>query len=171
MDIEFKGQYEKQQYFKAISLAGRPSKRGLILRVLIFAGFTGVFIWLVVTTVLDIGSSGLDIPRVFRHMITALILAYFIFRPYVNIYLTANKLWNDPITRREISGIVSNQGVSYEAAEVKWDEYAIKRLTADMVVLVTADRRMTFLPRNFFNSDGDWNRFTQLVELHIVEAK
>ncbi|MCP4614023.1 MAG: hypothetical protein GY845_35500, partial [Planctomycetes bacterium] len=154
MEIEFQGQYEKQQYFKAIYLAGKPSKRSTILRILLFLGFTGLLIGLAVVTMRDSEVTGYEISKIFRHLFTVLVLAYFIFQPYIKIYTTANCLWRDPLIRRKITGSVSNQGISYGTYyNQEWDSFIIKRETKDMVVFLTADRTMSLFPRHFFKDD------------------
>ncbi len=81
MEIEFQGQYEKQQYFKAVCLAGKPSKRSTILRILLFLGFSGLLIGLAVVTMRDSEAMGYEISKIFRRLFTVLVLAYFIFQP------------------------------------------------------------------------------------------
>jgi hypothetical protein len=39
------------------------------------------------------------------------------------------------------------------------------------VVLLTADRTMSALPRSFFRDESDWQRFRQMITQYAVNAK
>ena len=171
MDIKFKGNYDKKEYFQPIYLAGKPTRRSTLWRVILFVAFTGIYIALVIHVLQDSDPSAHDQFRLIRHFFTILLLAYFIFLPYIRIYTTASRLWRDPLVRRALHGTISNQGISYGTHTLAWEEILTRREQEDMVVLLTNDRTMALLPRHFFQSSEDWNHFRQLVDHKVVEAR
>lgn len=171
MNIEFAGQFEKNQYLKAIQLAGKPKTWSTIWRTALFIVLTGLIIALFVAAKQEGDLSGYRLSRLGRGLIGIALLAYFIFMPYINIYRTANRLWNDPLARRPIHGSVSGLGITFDTQTTPWDEFAFKHVTDDLVVLVTADRVMSALPRSFFRNEDDWRHFRQMVEQYVVAAR
>jgi hypothetical protein len=171
MEIEFQGQHNQKQYYQAIFLAGQPSRRSLILRILIFIVFTSLLTALAIETLQDGEATEYQIVRIGRHLITALILAYFIFRPYISIYQTANRLWQDPFVRMPYKGSISSQGISLFGQLTPWEQYLTRHITDELIVVMTADRTMTALPRHFFQDQKDWERVRELVLQKVVEAR
>lgn len=171
MDIEFRGRYEKSQYLKAIRLAGTPSKWSTLWRIFLFLLMTGLTIAYAVTAGQDGGFDGFRLTRILRYLVMIVFLAGIIFMPFVNIYCTANRLWKDPLIRREISGYVSTQGITYGTTLTAWNDFAFKFITDDLVVLLTADRVISTLPRNFFKTESDWQNFRRMVEYYVLVAK
>lgn len=171
MDIEFQGQFEKSQYLEAIRLAGTPKKWSTIWRVILFVGFTALAAVYAFTAMQDGEAAGNEISRFIRYGLAIAVLGYFIFRPYIAIRQTANRLWNDPLVRRTIQGTVSSQGITYGTLTTPWSDFAFKHVTDDLVVLLTADRTMSALPHSFFRDESDWQRFRQMVEHHVMVAK
>lgn len=171
MTIEFAGQYEKKQYLKAIQMAGKPKTWSTIWRTALFIALTGLVIALFISAKQEGDLSRFQLSRLSRGVIGIAALAYFIFMPYINIYRTANRLWNDPLVRRPIYGTVSGLGITYDTQTTPWDEFAFKHVSDDLVVLVTADRIMSALPRSFFRNEDDWQHFRQMIEQYVVVAR
>ena len=170
MEIEFEGQYSKSQYFKGVYLAAKPSTQSTALRVAVFVVFTGILIVLAISTIQD-DPTDFRVSRLFRHLITALILGFVVFRPYLNIYQTASRLWGDRMQQGVITGVVTTQGIVIGDFQETWDRFNFKRVAVDMVVLLSADRMMVLLMRDFFKSEGDWNRAVKLIEHKVVEPR
>lgn len=70
MDIEFQGEYTKEQYFRAVRLAGRPSKRSLIWRIAIFVLFAGLLIAYAVAAGQDGERTAAESTRLVRYLVT-----------------------------------------------------------------------------------------------------
>lgn len=171
MDIDFQGQFEKGQYLEAIRLAGTPKKWSTAWRVILFVGFTALAAFYAFTAMQDGEATGNEIFRFIRYGLAIAVFGYFIFRPYIAIHQTANRLWNDPLVRRPIHGTVSSRGITYGTLTTPWSDFTFKHVTDDLVVLLTADRSMSALPRSFFRDESDWQRFRQMVEQHVMAAK
>ena len=175
MEIEFQGQYDKASIFKAVSLANKPSRRKSIFRIgfsiLLLAIFTTYFISLAIKETL----STYEILWSGRHLISLFFIAFFLFQPYISSYLMASKLWKNPVMQKPLVGVISSQGVTYilsnySRRELAWESFAKKRITENLLVLLTADGTLSFFPRIFFQSAEDWNRVKQLIEFKVIEA-
>ncbi|HEY9087675.1 MAG TPA: hypothetical protein VIO36_05860 [Anaerolineaceae bacterium] len=171
MDIEFQGEYTKEQYFRAVRLAGRPSKRSLIWRIAIFVLFAGLLIAYAVAAGQDGERTAAESTRLVRYLVTGGLLAYFVAAPFIKTEQTAAKLWSDPLVRRRLSGYVSGLGITVGSYTEPWEKFAWKYLTDDLVVLVTGERTMSLLPRSFFRDEADWRAFREMVDHRVVVAK
>ena len=171
MEIEFSGYYDKKEYFSAIYMAGKPSKRSLIYRVGFFVIFLGLTIGYAVMS-RDITNPGdLVSGRMIRYAAGLLILAYFNFLPYITIRQTASRIWKDPVIRGHISGSVNSQGIRYGQNTQLWETFSHKFMTKDLAVLVTTGRNMACLPRHFFASDADWDGVCRIINEKVIEAR
>jgi hypothetical protein len=170
MEIEFEGIYTKAQYFRGVYLARKPSSGSTAMRVGGFVVFTGLLIALAVMTFQD-DPSAFRVSKLFQYVFTDLVLGFVIFRPYINSYQTASRLWNDRLTQDWIKGTVTSQGISVGTYHETWDRYNFMRIAEDMVVLLSADRIMLLLLRDFFKSEENWKRVVKLIEKKVVEPK
>jgi hypothetical protein len=171
MEFEFHGQYEKDEYFKAIFLAGKPSRRNIAIRMTVFLLLLACLIAYWIGLQNEGTLTGMRISRLLKYAFSLLVILYFVFQPYINIRETSNRLWKDPVIRRQISGGVSNLGIRYENHTQNWETFSHKFMTDDLVVLITSDRLMSCLPRHFFTSDEDWHRVCKIIENRVIEAK
>ena len=170
MEIEFKGRYNKAQFFKGVYLAAKPSNTSTVLRVVAFLVFAGVLIALAVTTYQD-DPAGFQISRLPRHFGTALILGYLAFQPFISMFFTARGLWDDQMAQNTLYGKVTNQGITLGGYPQTWDRFVLKRFSEEFVVLQTTNRSYTLLQRNFFKAEEDWHRVVKLIEHKVVEPK
>lgn len=171
MDIEFQGQYEQGHYLKAVKMYGTPDKRGTIWRVIVFLGFTALAAVFTFAALQDGDASKWEISRFLRFGVGIAVLGYFIFRPYIAVRRTANEFWNDPLLKHTVQGTISSQGITCGTLITSWNDFAFKHISDDLVVLRTAGRSMSVLPRGFFRNEGDWQRFRQMVDHHVMAAK
>src|SRR5262245_28393356 len=111
MDIEFSGYYDKDIYFRTIRWIFKPSRNSQILRIAVFALFGVLYTLNVIFAFQEEGASAFETARLGRHLITFLLLGYFLLQPYINSYRRAMQLWNDPVIRRNLTGRVSTIGV------------------------------------------------------------
>jgi hypothetical protein len=173
MDIEFGGEYDKKQFFRAVALANMPSRRGRVIRLAVLAVIVLIFVALV-ADYLTHGNQRAD--KVIRIAINVLILGYFLLSPYISSWRIASRLWKGKIASSpHVEGRVTGHGIVYESAasekEFAWETFSRVRKARDLVVLVTADGVMSIHPRSFFRSDPDWDRFQQLADYNVVEPK
>jgi hypothetical protein len=126
----------------------------------------------VVASLKEDGVSTFEFSKIARHLITFLILAYFIFQPYLKSYQTASRLWQDPVIRRNLSGHVSSLGIQFNPSNewMAWDQFVKIYKSTDLVVLLTAARLFVILPRKFFQSDKDWQMLQSLIGSKVKEV-
>lgn len=170
MEINFQGQYQRGQYFKGVYRSNKPKTSIAILRIALFVVFAALFIAVIFSEV----QNGLETSvffRLGRHLLTFLALLYFILQPFIKSYQNASRLWKDPFIRAGVAGTVSGNGISYGSYIQEWHRFIKKDIGDEMVVLVTDDRIMSILPRNFFSTAQDWERFIQMVEQKVKEPK
>ena len=172
MELEFAGQHDKATYFMAIRWIYKPSRRDMIIRISAFVVFAVLYAVLVFTTFKKEGASTFEFSRLIRHLLTLFILAYVLFQPYLKSFLTASRLWKDPLIRRKISGRISSQGIQIDPSIdwMGWDQFVKVHKSADMVVLLTAARLFVILPRSFFQNDGDWQVLQSLISTRTQEV-
>jgi hypothetical protein len=74
--------------------------------------------------------------------------------------------------RYEYKGTLSSAGILYSGKKtlITWEEIAKKQITGEIIVLLTSNGILSFFPRGFFKSEGDWQRATQLVEFNLNEV-
>jgi hypothetical protein len=173
MEIEFGGEYDKKEFFRAVAMANMPSRRGRFVRIALLALIAVVFIALVA----DYVKQGNQRPdKVIRIALNVVILAYFLLSPYVSSWRIASTLWKRTMAPSpHAEGRVTGHGITYASAtsekEFAWEAFSRVRKARDMVVLVTADGVMSIHPRHFFRNEQDWTRFQQLVDYNVVEPK
>jgi hypothetical protein len=172
VDIEFQGQYDRGMLQRAVALGNTPSTPRLILRWLLvaLAVFGLVFIVVYVAT-----STELNWLRVGRLLIGYALLAYFALQPFLAPRRMAAQLWKRLEQNPTCTGRITGTGISfageYVVREIAWDRIMRVRKSGDLVVLLTADRTLTIMSRSFFANDADWQRFQQLVDYRVKEAK
>jgi hypothetical protein len=175
MEIKFNGQLTKKQFFKSVALISRPPLWNMILRLVLGLVFLAALVIYLVPFFLRGSFSSMDQTQLIRYLVSMSILLYFILIPYINSYLTAAKLWKDPIVREPQSGFVSNLGVSVHSGnnlgEIPWENFIRVRKTESEIVLLTSDGSLSVFPDQYFSSEQDWKTFQGWVDLNVVEAK
>jgi hypothetical protein len=163
MVIEFRGQYDKKLFFQAVRLANRPA-RNQQRYVFIMTTFAIVAIGIMIYRVIQTG----DLMGNVILLGGALVLVGIVGWIHLTPYFTAQKMWTNPGTRRELKGQVTNQGITYllEAGvnEIRWEHFSRVRKNQDTVTLVRNDGLLVIFPRRFFRKDADWRKFTKLIE-------
>ena len=169
MDIEFRGQYSKDIYYKAIHWIYKPSRKSLIIRVVAFVIFTSLYIALIVMSVQEEGPSSYEASRMLRHFFTFAILGYVIFQPAITARRKANELWNDPIVHRVLTGRVSPLGVIIDPGKdwMSWESFIKINRSSDFIVLLTASRMFVLLQRSFFRDEQDWKMAQSLINSKV----
>jgi hypothetical protein len=172
MELEFSGQHDQSVYFKAVSRAYQPSRRSMLIRIFVFILFGAIYAALIVVYSQEEARSELEAARLFRHLITLLVLGYLVFQPHITSYRAASRLWKDPLVRRQLAGRISSLGIQYAPSQVwiGWDSFIKVYKAPGLIVLLTAARKFVVLPRTFFKSDQEWITLNQLIDSRVQEA-
>ena len=175
MEIEFQGQYDKATVFKAVALANKPSKRNSLIRIGLTVLFVAIYATYFITVADKDGLSSFEILRSGRHLITLPFIAYFLLQPYISSFFAASNLWKNPNMQKPLAGVISDQGIVYislskSRREIAWESFAKKRISEDLIVLLTADGVLSFFPRHFFKTEADWKRVKQWVDFKVAET-
>jgi hypothetical protein len=175
MEVEFRGQYSKALLFKAIALAYRPSRRGVVLRTAIVVILAGINLSTWVLTVKQLSVSPYHVLSQLALLAGLLLISFYLFRPYIAPYFLVSGLWKNPLVREPLAGRISSERISYLPSmarpDVLWDDFMRVWKTENLVVLLTADAVLLVFPRSFFKDEDDWRQFLQWVASKVVEAK
>jgi hypothetical protein len=176
VDIPFRGQFDKTTYFKAFALASRPEKKRLVLPISAAILLVAILIALVVMFFTKDSQTNWDVARLAKHAIWTPIMLFFLLKPLIGPYFTANRLWKDPIVRLPVSGSASELGIRYmhlasHPVEIGWNRFVKKAVTDDLIVLLTVDGALSILPHGFFDNQQDWEMMKNLIKSRIVEPK
>lgn len=173
MEIQFSGSYQQKQFYQGVYLAHKPSRRSTLLRITVFFIVAALYTGLGLTQFRQGSSSTPQISVLLGQGITLVVVATFVFQPYIKAFVQSRNSWNDPITRLPILGSISETGIRFGASAsgraISWDAFTKAEKTEDLVVLVTGDSGMVILPRPFFQSEGDWNTLQQWTQEKISD--
>jgi hypothetical protein len=167
MQINFKGQYDRDLFFKSVALANRPPKnrqRLLSFLLIIAIGAIGVIGYRMITSGDWLGN--------IVYLAAAIFMGGFVAQVFLRPYFVARKLWANPGTQRPLKGIVTNQGITYVFPEgenvIPWKRFNRLQKTDDLVTLVRNDGLLVIFPRSFFKSDSNWQKFNKLVDNSVA---
>jgi len=174
MEVEFFGKYTKSDFYQAIALMNKPSRRSTIIRIGLVVIFTVMYAAYFISIATKENQTTFDIARAGRHVISIGIILYFLLQPYISAYQSASKLWKIPSVQEPFGGSVSNQGIIYSSAHGKrtrpWDQFAKIQKTDKFIALLTPDGELSLLPRNFFKNESDWKIVQQWANFKVIEA-
>ena len=167
MVIDFRGILDRVTLKKAIALMSKPPFWLTALRfafaLLIVASIAGLVYSSIIGEVLSAS-------RVIRTLFQDVFLGYFVVQPYFASKTMFKRLDGGD---REITGRVTPMGIYYNAGkadqviEYPWDGFHKVFKTSDLVVLATADSRISILPQYFFGDAQDWKHFCQYVDSRV----
>ena len=167
MQINFKGQYDRNLFFKAVALANRPPKnrqRLLSFLLVIAVGAVGVIGYRIITSGDLLGNA--------LYLAAAIFMGGFVLQIFLRPYFAARNLWANPGTQRPLKGTVTNQGITYTFPEgevvIEWKRFNRVQKTDDLVTLVRNDGLLVVFPRSFFTSEGNWKKLNKLVAEKII---
>jgi hypothetical protein len=171
MEIEFHGTYSRQDLFRAVFLANKPSRRQLLVRIGVAAAAIILYFFVFILASIKVHSPIFDGNTLGRHIFTLVLVALFLVYPSIITTLTAAKLWRDPIFRKPFSGTISEEGIQYTGKKtlLVWDRFKKRKASADLIALLTTDGILCFFPRRFFKSEGDWARVNQLANFQVID--
>lgn len=171
MDITFQGQLTKKELRKAISMAQRPTGSKLVVQLIVWAMVIGLAAYFLVTTFT--GQAEISPARILKVAIAIALLIYYIFRPLINPFVTANRLWNEGHFNTPIHGNIRDDGIRYEISgdkvDLPWKRFSRLRVSDDLISLMTTDAIVTVLPRSFFTRDADWERVKTMLTTYIID--
>ncbi|MGD8399292.1 MAG: YcxB family protein [Anaerolineae bacterium] len=163
MRIELAGRYTKQDIDRALAL-----DRGRVKRIMGMAyGFVALLMALaaVAGALAAPGDVAANLGAAVPRLALALLLgAALLLWPRIQSRVVANSaLYRGPVT-----GAVSDVEVSLASAEaesrVLWEEVEAYAKADDIVLLYAGGEAVKTLPRHFFASDEEWQRFQRRVE-------
>jgi len=169
MEIAFRGQYEKDLFFRSVMLANQPSKNSRIVR-----SFMLVFILVAIVVLIARLVETSDILGNATYIVVVMIVSAFLARSFLQPYLGARNMWANPSVHRRLAGVITKNGIIYrlEAVnnEIPWERFNRVRKANNLVTLVTREGLLVIFPRTFFKNDADWQRFERLVDTKIVSV-
>lgn len=167
MEISFRGQYDKDLFYKSVMLANQPPRNRRTVQ-----SFMLVFILVaLVVLIMRLIQTG-DILGHATYITLVMLIGAFLAQSYLQPYLTARKMWNNPSVRRKLAGVVTKKGIEYRLEvgnnEIPWDRFTRKRKVKNLVTLVTREGLLVIFPCTFFKNEADWQKFERLVDTKIV---
>lgn len=171
MDIEYEGQFQQDQYYRAVRAILTPPLRSTLIRLAVFIAIAAAVAYLFYANLRDGTVSEIENNRQRLALFAGGIATLYLVTPYVGITSNAKRLWKKPATQRVRSGRISPEGITSGEKLTPWTSYTRKYIYDDMVLLLTASGGMSLLPRQFFRDEMDWKRFRQMVDQYATNAK
>lgn len=170
MEISFRGQYDKELFFRAVRLANQPPKNRRFVQPFMLV-FIIVAIAILISRLIESG----NILDNATYIVVVMIVGAFLARSYLQPFLTAREMWNNPSVRRRLEGVVTKKGITYRLEEgineIPWERFLRVRKAQNLTTLVTRDGLLVIFPQHFYKNIRDWERFNRLVETNVVSIK
>ena len=167
MGISFRGQYDRDLFFRSVRLANQPPKSRRFVRTFMLV-FIIAAIVVLVSRLIETG----DFLGNATYIVLVMIVGAFLVRSYLQPYLGARSMWANPSVRRILVGVVTKNGISYQLEagnnEIPWERFNRVRKANNLITLVTREGLLVIFPRAFFKNEADWQKFERLVETKIV---
>ena len=167
MEISFRGQYDKDLFYKSVMLANQPPRNRRIVQSFMLA-FIFVAIIVLIVRLVETG----DIFGNAIYITVVMLIGAFLARAYLQPYLAARRMWSNPAVQRKLAGAVTKKGIEYRLGEgineIPWDRFTRVRKAKNLITLVTREGLLVIFPRTFFKNEGDWQKFERLVDTKIV---
>ena len=170
MEISFRGQYDRELFFKAVRLANQPPKSRRFVQ-----PFMLVFILIAIAILISRLIESGNILDNATYIVVVMIVGAFLARSYLQPFLAAREMWKNPSVRRKLEGVVTKKGITYRLEEgineIPWERFLRVRKTRNLTTLVTRDGLLVIFPQHFFRNIRDWERFSRLVETNVISIK
>jgi len=167
MEISFRGQYDRELFFRSVMLANQPPKNRRFVRTFMFV-FIVVAIAVLVSRLIETG----DILGNATYIVLIMIIGAFLARSFLQPYLAARSMWTNPSVRQKLTGVVTKDGIMYQLEagnnKILWERFNRVRKANNLVTLVTREGLLVIFPRAFFKNETDWRKFERLVDTKIV---
>lgn len=171
MEIEFLGQLEEKAIRQAVKLMSKASFWMVALRV-VFAILILIALGGLIFSFLS--GDPFSESRVLRIVVQVLVLGYFVVQPYIASHQLFKRL---SAGRQNMTGLITPVGVIYKidgssrTIEYPWSGFYHLYKSDDLVVLSTADSRISILPSSLFKNEQDWNNFLEYVDSRVQPVK
>lgn len=170
MEISFRGQYDKDLFYKAIILANQPARNRRVMNL-----FMALFVLAAGVVLVQRVLESRNILENAAYIALVMIVAAFVVRPYLQPRLAARTLWDNPSVQRPLQGTITSRGITYifDAGQkhISWETINRMRKNPVMVTLVTITGLTLIFPQRFFKNDADWQRFNALIEKKVIAVK
>lgn len=167
MEIAFRGQYDKSLFYKSVMLANQPPRNRRLVQT-----FLLVFIVVAIAVLIARLIETRDITGHAIYITVVMLISAFLARSYLQPYLAARKMWDNPSVQRKLSGAVTKKGILYRleegSNEILWERFTRVRKARNLITLVTREGLLLIFPRSFFKNEGAWQKFERLVDTKIV---
>lgn len=167
MEISFRGQYDRELFFRSVILANQPPKNRRFVQAFMFV-FTVAAIAVLISRLIETG----DILGNATYIALVMIVGAFLARSYLQPYLGARSMWANPSVRQKMAGVVTKNGITYQLEagnnEILWERFNRVRKVNNLVTLVTREGLLVIFPRVFFKNEADWRKFERLVDTKVV---
>jgi hypothetical protein len=169
MDIEFFGFHHRAAYFHAVFVAYRPTFRMVVNRALLAVALASLYLAYQLKLSPDRAIPLLAPARMPLHILALLIFLLLLAEPLLAPVYIAIRLWRDPAVHVEWRGRADNRGITFSASgrNILWDSFRGIILEPDGIIFKTGTAGFLSLPREFFHSDSDWQRFRNLAEKKV----
>jgi len=170
MEISFRGQYDKETFYKAVILANQPPRSRRIMNL-----FMLVFVLAAGAVLVERVVESRDITGNAAYLALLSIVAAFVTRPFLQPRLAARTLWNNPSVQQPLKGTIDNRGIIYMLPQgqnhIPWEIVNRMRKNPTIVTLITITGLLLVFPKRFFKNEADWNRFNALVDKKIIPTR
>jgi len=171
MEIEFHGRLEEKVIQQAVKLMSKIPYWMIALRV-----------GLVILILITLGSLFLSFlsgdpfseSRILRITIQIVVLGYFVVKPHI----ASRQLFKRLSEGTQImTGVITPVGVTYKLGssgrtiEYPWSDFYHIYKTDNLIVLSTADSRISILPSSLFKNEQDWSNFLKYADSRVQPVK
>lgn len=167
MEIPFRGQYDKELFFKSVRLANQPPGNRRFVRAFMVV-FVVVAIVVLVSRLIETG----DLLGNATYIALVMLIGAFLLHSYLQPQLAAREMWNNPSVRQKLTGVVTKKGITYQFEEGKneipWERFFRVRKAQELTTLTTRDGLLVIFPQRFFKNNADWQRFNSLIDSKVV---
>ena len=121
-----------------------------------------------------ISGDPLSESRTLRTLVQVVVLGYFVVQPYVASRQLIQRLSAGSQT---MMGVITPLGVTYrdgagnQIVEYPWNSYYHIYKADGLIVLSTAESRISIFPSSLFKNEQDWNNFLEYVDSRVRPVK
>ena len=170
MDIRFNGSLDLATIRRAVGLIGKSPLWAVILRAalaILVVLVLGDAVFSIVT------KEDVSTGRLIRNVLSSLVIGYFVIQPY----LASRQLFKALSSgSQQQTGIITALGISYNvgasrSVDYAWNDFYHVFKADDLIVLATADSRISILNRSLFATEQDWKYFVQYADTRVKPVK
>ena len=179
MKIELNGGFTEQDVRRALALGYPRSYRVIRIVLPLFLALPALFSLYSPIQLLVSGDMPLEPMLLFVTFLPAivslLILGVFVYLLWLQPLRQARRIQSSPLCQGTFRGVATDEilALHNEAAEsaVRWDAYVQYKMSDDVVLLYQNNAAFSMVPRSFFASEEDWQRFRQHVQATVPKEQ